>query len=251
MYQINNEKFGQFLSEMRKERSMTQKELANQLFVSDKTVSKWERGNSLPNVALLIPIADVLGITVTELLKGERLSADRTLNTEEVEKLVIDSLDLSVRDSMRQRKKNWILAFLISVGVVIAKALLMTVSGMRIAQMGDSLYLSFLMLIFAICCIFVKEVLPAYYDKNKINFVSQGAFRIHMPGLALNNGNWIYVLTVFRAFTLGSAILAPLLCYLCILIGGLDLWNSVKYVSVLILLAGLIAVTYIVGKKYE
>ena len=72
-----------------------------------------------------------------------------------------------------------------------------------------------------------------------------------MPGLALNNGNWIYVLTVFRAFTLGSAILAPLLCYLCILIGGLDLWNSVKYVSVLILLAGLIAVTYIVGKKYE
>ena len=84
MYQINNEKFGQFLSEMRKERSMTQKELADQLFVSDKTVSKWERGNSLPNVALLIPIADVLGITVTELLKGERLSADRTLNTDEV-----------------------------------------------------------------------------------------------------------------------------------------------------------------------
>lgn len=67
MYQIDNEKFGQFLSDLRKEKSMTQKELADKLFVSDKTVSKWERGNSMPNVTLLIPIADVLGITVTEL----------------------------------------------------------------------------------------------------------------------------------------------------------------------------------------
>lgn len=47
MYQIDNEKFGQFLSDLRKEKSMTQKELADRLFVSDKTVSKWERGVSL------------------------------------------------------------------------------------------------------------------------------------------------------------------------------------------------------------
>lgn len=67
MYQIDNEKFGQFLSDLRKEKSMTQKELADRLFVSDKTVSKWERENSMPNVTLLIPIADVLGITVTAL----------------------------------------------------------------------------------------------------------------------------------------------------------------------------------------
>ena len=47
MYQINNEKFGQFLAEVRKEKQMTQKDLADKLFVSDKTVSKWERGNSI------------------------------------------------------------------------------------------------------------------------------------------------------------------------------------------------------------
>ena len=251
MYQINNEKFGKFLSEMRKEKSMTQKELADKLFVSDKTVSKWERGNSMPNVTLLMPISDVLGITVTELLKGEKISENNSLNTDEVEKLVINSLDLSVRDTIRQRKKNWIYAFLISIGVVIAQAILMTVSGITIEQMRDSIYISFLMLIFAVCCIFVKEVLPPYYDKDKINFVSQGVFKIHMPGLAFNNGNWIYLLTVFRLFTLGVAILAPILCYLCISIGGVDLWNSIKCPSILILLAGLIVATYIVGKKYE
>ena len=93
MYQIDYQKFGQFLSEMRKEKSMTQKELADKLFVSDKTVSKWERGNSMPNVTLLTPIADVLGITVTELLKGEKLSEDKSLNTDEVESLVVNSLE--------------------------------------------------------------------------------------------------------------------------------------------------------------
>ena len=50
MYQINNEKFGKFLTEIRKEKQMTQKELADNLFVSDKTVSKWECGNSMPSV---------------------------------------------------------------------------------------------------------------------------------------------------------------------------------------------------------
>ena len=58
MYQISNEKFGLFVTELRKEKNLTQKDLAEKLYVSDKTVSKWERGLSMPNVVLLIPIAD-------------------------------------------------------------------------------------------------------------------------------------------------------------------------------------------------
>ena len=215
MYQINNEKFGQFLAEVRKEKQMTQKDLADKLFVSDKTVSKWERGNSMPNVTLLIPIADVLGITVTELLQGEKLKENKTLNSDVVETLVVNSLDLSLRDTIRQRKKNWIFAFLISIGVVIVEAILLTVSGISIKQMGDSLYISLLMLLFASWfCVFAKELLPTYYDTNKVNFVSQGIFRIHMAGLSFNNANWGYVLTVFRVFTLGTAILYPIICYI-------------------------------------
>src|SRR5699024_4768102 len=113
----------------------------------------------MPNVTLLIPIADVLGITVTELLKGEKISENNSLNTDEVENLVINSLDLSVRNTIHQRKKNWIFAFLLSIGIVIAECILMIISGITIEQMGDSLYISFLMLIFAICCISIKEVL--------------------------------------------------------------------------------------------
>lgn len=47
MYQINNDKFGLFVQQIRKQKGMTQNELAQQLYVSDKTISKWERGDSL------------------------------------------------------------------------------------------------------------------------------------------------------------------------------------------------------------
>lgn len=252
MNQIDNEKFGQFLAEVRKEKNMTQKDLADKLFVSDKTVSKWERGNSMPNVTLLIPLADVLGISVTELLQGERLKKDQTLQSDVVENIVVNSLDLSLQDTIRQRKKNWIFAFLISVGVVVVEAILLTVSGISIEEMGDSLCISLLMLLFACwLCIFAKDLLPAFYDSNKVDFVSQGIFRIHMPGLSFNDDNWGSVLNVFRVFTLGTAILYPAICYGCFLIGGFEMWENIKYPAILILLGGLLVVTYIVGKKYE
>lgn len=59
---------------MRKEQSMTQRQLADILNISDKTVSKWECGNGMPEVALMLPLCDALHINVNELLSGERLA---------------------------------------------------------------------------------------------------------------------------------------------------------------------------------
>ncbi len=55
---------------------LTQRELADRLFVSDKAISKWECGKGLPEVSLMLPLCEVLGITVNELLSGERLEND-------------------------------------------------------------------------------------------------------------------------------------------------------------------------------
>ena len=95
MYQISNEKFGLFVTELRKKKNLTQKDLAEKLYVSDKTVSKWERGLSMPNVVLLIPIADILDVTVTELLRGEKIDTQKNIDTKEVEELVVGSLDMA------------------------------------------------------------------------------------------------------------------------------------------------------------
>ncbi|MBQ8375141.1 MAG: helix-turn-helix transcriptional regulator [Clostridia bacterium] len=68
-------KIGKFIAELRKERGLTQRELADLLAISDKTVSKWERGSGLPEVSLMLPLCKELGITVNELLSGKRLEA--------------------------------------------------------------------------------------------------------------------------------------------------------------------------------
>ena len=67
-------KTGRFIAEVRKERGLTQRELADALCISDKTVSKWETGRGLPEVSLMLPLCGVLGINVNDLLTGERVT---------------------------------------------------------------------------------------------------------------------------------------------------------------------------------
>jgi transcriptional regulator with XRE-family HTH domain/DNA-directed RNA polymerase subunit RPC12/RpoP len=67
---------GNFIAELRRERSLTQRELADKLLISDKTVSKWEQGRGFPDVSLMLPLCEILGITVNELLSGKRLQRD-------------------------------------------------------------------------------------------------------------------------------------------------------------------------------
>lgn len=66
----DNEKMGNFISEMRRSQNLTQKELAAKLEITDKAISKWERGISCPDISLLIPLARILGVTTSELLNG-------------------------------------------------------------------------------------------------------------------------------------------------------------------------------------
>ena len=65
-------KMGAFIASIRKEKGMTQAELASKLFLSDKTISKWERGAGLPDIGNLEALADALGVTLVELMQSER-----------------------------------------------------------------------------------------------------------------------------------------------------------------------------------
>ena len=68
---MNKEKTGALIAAARKEKNMTQKELAKVLHVSDRAVSKWERGAGFPDVSLLEPLAEALDLRVMDLLRGE------------------------------------------------------------------------------------------------------------------------------------------------------------------------------------
>ena len=77
-------KIGKFIAEMRKEQNLTQIDLAEKLGISNKTVSKWECGNGMPDYSVMEELCDILQINVNELLSGERLpSKDYTKKAEE------------------------------------------------------------------------------------------------------------------------------------------------------------------------
>ena len=76
-------KTGRFIAEMRKEQNLTQRQLADLLSISDKTVSKWECGKGMPDVSLMLPLCEILHITVNDLLTGKRVFENEYQNKAE------------------------------------------------------------------------------------------------------------------------------------------------------------------------
>ncbi len=68
-------RIGKFIAESRKSKNLTQRQLADTLSISDKTISKWECGKGLPEVSLMLPLCAALDITVNDLLSGEKVSS--------------------------------------------------------------------------------------------------------------------------------------------------------------------------------
>lgn len=89
---MDNIRFGSFVAQLRKERGLTQKELAQRLHVTDKAVSKWETGRGFPDLKLLEPLAQTLEVSLVELLQGERTSSP-TLSVEEAGQVAARAMD--------------------------------------------------------------------------------------------------------------------------------------------------------------
>lgn len=71
---MDNQKFGQFILSLRKEKGWTQLELAEKLNVTDKAVSKWERGVGFPDIKMIEPIAEVFDVSILEIMRSEKIS---------------------------------------------------------------------------------------------------------------------------------------------------------------------------------
>lgn len=81
---MDNKKIGLFISALRKSKNMTQRDLGAKLFVSDKAVSKWERGLSMPDIGLLNKLAEYLEVNISEILNGEKISNMTKKSSDEI-----------------------------------------------------------------------------------------------------------------------------------------------------------------------
>ena len=116
-------KIGKFIANLRKEKKLTQEELAEKLLVTDRAVSKWERGLSLPDAGKMLDLCTILGISVNELLNGERIKMEDFKGKSE--ELIIE---LSKQEEIKNKKlmtNMWVIlitAILFYVGIVVLAA---------------------------------------------------------------------------------------------------------------------------------
>lgn len=261
MHEIDNAKFGAFVVQLRKEAGMTQKELAEKLYVSDKAVSKWERGLSLPDIALLQPMGELLGVSVTELLSGQRMQEGQQLTVKEVEPLLTGALTMTAQEQEIQRgnRRTWGKRFAVALLAFTAELIFVWRKGLAGDDIASMLFLPPIMAggFGAYFVFFAKEKVPAFYDQYKINFFSDGIFRMNVPGVYFNNRNWPHILNVLRAWsclTLGcwAAVYAGIRWILMRpQIPEMWAFGILLPLSLFAILGGMFIPVYVVGKKYE
>ena len=127
-------KIGKFIADCRKEKRLTQMQLAEKLGITDKAVSKWERGIAMPDSSIMLDVCDILGISVNELLSGEKI------NMEEQSKKTEELLLEFKRKEERLRKKLFINAWILHTilflfyGAITALSILASYSEYKIAS---------------------------------------------------------------------------------------------------------------------
>ena len=114
---MDAKKLGLFIAQLRKEQNMTQADLARKLQVTDKAISKWERGLGLPDINSIEPLAEALGVTVLEIMRSERIPVE-DVTPESASEVITDAFDM-VNAQRKQERKTLIR---ISLGVLTAIA---------------------------------------------------------------------------------------------------------------------------------
>ena len=255
MFEIGKAKFGAFVAQLRKEKGLMQKELAEQLYVSDKAVSKWERGLSIPDVAILVPLAEILGVTVTELLECRRLPKDEPMDSRQTEEIVKKVIGLSEEEQRKYRpdrlKRGLQLFLCAAVGAL--EIWVLTMLGYSMDEIFASLgTMMILMAIFGLYfCVFTKEKLPRYYDENRISSFSDGFLRMNMPGVYFNNRNWPHIVRAGQLWAMIGLVASP--AFFFVMTKFLPaVWDTAAvYIILILVLGGLFIPMITVARKYE
>ena len=142
-------KIGRFIAESRKKVKLTQMQLAEKLGITDKAISKWETGKSMPDTAIMLQLCDILEISVNELLSGEKISMENT--NQKNEQLL---LDMS-KELERKNKTVWT-----SMWVIMIISMTALFAGILIAAFLIPEGVWQLVAIIAICVIFL---IPCFY----------------------------------------------------------------------------------------
>lgn len=179
---MDYKKIGQFIATERKSKNLTQAKLAQKLFVSEKTISKWENGKGLPETSILPKLCETLELSINELLNGERILDENYKSTAE------HNLIELAKQSEAKNKKLYANTWGLTIISLIFYFAIVIISGLTIKNelLLIPVLVGIILLTFGLCFSFKMELDLSYYEcrncKNKINpTYKQALFAPHSP----------------------------------------------------------------------
>lgn len=161
---MNQEKIGKFIAEQRKNKKLTQEQLAEKLSVTDRAVSKWERGLNLPDASLMLELSKILDITVNELLTGEIIKKENYM----------EKLDENLIEVVREKEESdkRLLTMEIVIGVLMSIVFLALVFVASFIEMEEWLRITLILIGFIPFVIMIPfaikiEQKAGYYECQK------------------------------------------------------------------------------------
>ena len=181
---MNQIKIGSFIAECRKKANLTQMQLAEKLGITDKAISKWERGIAMPDTSIMLELCDILSISVNELLSGEKINMD---NNQKNEQLLLDM----AKELEKKNKTIWS-----SMWAIMVVSMTALVAGIFIAAFLIPEGVWQLVTIFGVCVAFL---VPCFYAL-KLE-VSVGAYKCQNCGYEIVPTYKEAMMAMHRGFT--------------------------------------------------
>ncbi|MDE5984452.1 MAG: helix-turn-helix domain-containing protein [Eubacterium sp.] len=198
---MDSKTIGKFIKEQRSNKELTQKQLAEKLGVTDKAISRWETGKGIPDVSLLIPLSNVLEVSINEILLGEKIEEEKKI--EKYEETIVNTLTTNKKQISKLHKI--IYALLVAVEIVAIYGF--TIGASPSDAMGlllgpafivtplVSLMLGSTNISFKFKAIFPWIVLIAFFPSNYLYWDTDQAFEVGiMYGLAHLIFSYVFVI---------------------------------------------------------
>ena len=192
---------GEFIKEQRILKQFTQKQLAEKLGVTDKAISRWETGKGIPDVSLLIPLSNVLEVSVNEILLGEKIEEEKKI--EKYEETIVNTLTTNKRQISKLHKIIYALFVAVEVIAIYGFTIGATPSDAMGLLLGlafivtplVSLMLGFTNISFKLKAIFPWIVLISFFPSNYLYWSEDQAFEVGiMYGLAHLIFSYVFVI---------------------------------------------------------
>ncbi len=157
-------KIGRFIAECRKKETLTQMQLAEKLGITDKAISKWERGIAMPDSSIMLELCDILCISVNELLSGEKINMENT--NEKNEQLLLDMAKEVERKNKTIWTSMWVIMIVSMIGLLAGLGVIAFLMPEGVWQIVTILGICILFLIPCFYALKLEVSVGAYKCKN-------------------------------------------------------------------------------------